>query len=451
MRAIVVGAGEVGFDVARLLAAEQHDVVLVDTSAQRLAEVSEKLDVMTVVGSGTSAEVLSSSKVQRADMLLAVTSIDEVNIIACMMADRMGVKTTIARVRSGEFSDQSAVLKPSDFGISLIIHPEESAAAEVTRLIRRASATDVLTFCGGRLQLVGIRLDPDSPAVGRSLQDLAVEHEHLTFRIMGISRGIRTILPRGSEILRKNDQVFVLSRPKEFKHIAAIFGKAESNMNHIMILGGTAVGAKVARQLSADKSRRVKLIETNRPVAERLAEELRDVLVIHGDAADIDLMAAEGLMEMDAFVAVTDDEESNLVNCLVAKHVGVRKTVALLSKGAYIPISQTIGLDAAVSKKLAVSREVMRYLRGKHVLSVATVYGLDAEILEIEAPVRAPITFKPLMEQRLPRGVLIGAVTRANGDVEIATGQTHIHPGDRVMLFVMPQSLSEIEAYFNKR
>ncbi len=434
-----------------MLAAEQHDVVLIDTSAERLAEVQEKLDVMTVMGSGTSADVLTRCEVQRADMLVAVTSIDEVNIIACMMADRMGVKTTIARVRSDEFSDQSAVLKPSDFGISLIIHPEESAASEVTRLIRRASATDVLSFCGGRLQLVGMRLDVDNPVVGWSVQDIAMGHAHLTFRIMGISRGIRTILPRGSEILRKNDQVFVLTRPKEYKHVAAIFGKKESTMHHVMILGGTAVGAKVARQLSAEKNRRVKLIETNRGVAQRLAEDLQDVLVIHGDAADIDLMAAEGLMEMDAFVAVTEDEESNLVNCLVAKHLGVRKTVALLSKGAYIPISQTIGLDAAVSKKLAISREVMRYLRGKHVLSVATVHGIDAEILEMEAMPRAPITFKPLMEQRLPKDLLIGSVTRSNGNLEIATGKTQIHPGDRVMLFVMPRSLHEVEKFFNKR
>ena len=450
MRVIVVGAGEVGYDVSRILAHEQHDVVVVDTDATRLGEVRERLDVLTIQGSGTSAPVLGDCGVRKADMLIAVTNIDEVNIIACMMADRLGVATTIARVRSDELSESTSVLSASDFGIDLVIHPEESAAAEVTRLIWRAAATDVLTFCDGRLQLVGMRIEADSPLVGTSLRDLALQHSSLTFRIMGISRGIRTILPRGDEVLRKNDQVFVMTRPKEFKHVAAALGKREVRMQHVMVLGGTQVGARVARLLAQDGKRRIKLIETDRARAERLAEALRDVLVIHGDATDLDLMATEGLGEMDAFVAVTDDEESNLVSCLMAKHLGVQKTVALLSKGAYIPISQSIGLDAAVSKKLAVSREVMRFLRGKHVLSVATVHGLDAEILEIEAKARARVTFKPLSELSLPKGMLIGAVIHTNGKLEIATGDTHITPGDRAILFVLPTSIEEAEKYFDK-
>lgn len=451
MRVIVVGAGEVGFDVARLLAAEQHDVVVVDVDQARLREVQDRLDVLTIFGSGTSAEVLGDCGVRRADMLIAVTNIDEVNIIACMMADRLDVPTTIARVRTNELSARSAVLSASDFGIDLLIHPEESAAAEVTRLIRRASATDVLTFCGGRLQLIGMRIDRDSPVVGQSIREIALANQDLTFRIMGISRGIRTILPGGDEVLRGNDQIFVMARPKELSPVAEVFGKSETRMHHVMILGGTKVGARVAQHLGQDKNRRVKLIESGREQAQSLAEELKNVLVIHGDATDIDLMATEGLGEMDAFVAVTDDEESNLVSCLMAKHLGVRKTVGLLSKAVYIPLSQTIGLDAAVSKKLAVAREVMRFLRGKHVLSVETVHGLDAEILEIEAAPRAPVTYKPLKELKIPKGVLISAVMHEDNGVEIATGSTHIEPGDRAIVFVLPRQIGEAEQFFDKK
>lgn len=451
MRVIVIGAGEVGFDVARMLAQEQHDVVVIDVDSEALDQVRDRLDVMALQGNGTSAEILVEAGIENADLLIAVTAIDEVNVIACMMADRLGIETTVARVRSDEFSRSKAVLKATDFGIDLVIHPEESAAAEVTRLIRRASATDVLTFCDERIQLVGMRVDEHSPVRGKTLRELAIEHPEVTFRIMAIGRGIRTVLPRGDEKIHRNDQVFVMARPKYIPPIARFMGKSEARIQHVMILGGTQVGARIAAQLSSSKNKRIKLVEPDRERAQRLAEDLKDVLVIHGDATDIDLLALEGLGEMDAFVAVTDDEESNLVTCLMAKHLGVQKTVALLSKGAYIPISQTIGLDAAVSKKLAVSREVLRFLRGKHVLSVATVHGLDAEILKIEAAPRSKVTKAPLKELTLPPGVLIGAVMHTNGDVEVATGDTEIAPGDRSIVFVMPGTIHEAETLFDNR
>ena len=450
MKALVIGAGEVGFDVARTLAMEQHDVIVIDTSSDALDNVHEKLDVMTVQGTGTSGEVLYESGIESADMVIAVTSIDEVNIIACMMADRLGVNTTIARVRSDELTRTQSVLKAGDLGIDLVIHPEESAAAEVVRLLRRAGATDVLPFAEGRLQLVGIRIDKESPVGGMQLRDLLSDHPTATFRIMGIARGNRTILPRGDETLQPNDQLFVLARPDELAHVTQILGKSQTSMREVMILGGTSLGAKIALQVSSEEGKYIKIIEPDREAAQKLAEELEDVLVIHGDPTDIDLLAAEGLGEMDAFVAVTQDEESNLVTSLMAKHLGVRKTISLLSKGAYIPISQTIGLDAAVSKKLAVSREIMRFLRGKHVQSVATVYGLDAEILEIEAKREAPVTQGPLRDLSLPSGLLIGAV-HYNGRVEVATGDTHIQAGSRAIIFVLPTSVSEAERYFDTR
>ncbi len=448
MRAIVIGAGVVGYDIAKLLSQADHDVVVIDVDAEALALVSDKLDVMTVVGNGTSTAVLENAGIRDARILVAVTAIDEVNIISCMLGDRLGVDTTIARVRSDELTSTETVLDSKDFGIDLIIHPEESAAAEVVRLIRRASATDVLMLAEDRLHLVGLRLDADSPVIGHSLQDLVRERPDLKFRVMAISRGIRTILPGGDERLRKNDQVFILARPKSIPPVLEMLGKSDRRLTNIMILGGTDIGAKVAFQLSHEKNKRVKLVESNRERAEKLAENLGNCLVIHGEGTDIDLLVKEGLSDMDAFVAVTADEESNLVTCLLAKHLQVRKTVALLSNGAYIPISQSIGLDAAVNTKLAVSREVMRFLRGKHVKSVATVHGLDAEILEIEARPMATITKDVLMNLKLPKGLLIAAVMKGN-DIEIATGMTQINPGDRAYLFVMPGMIAQAEKLFD--
>lgn len=447
MKAIVIGAGVVGFDVAKLLSQSDHDVVVVDLEAEELSHVSDKLDVLTLQGNGTSATVLEDAGVRQADILIAVTAIDEVNIIACMLADRMGVSTTVARVRSSELSRTQSVLKSSDFGIDLVIHPEESVASEVTRLIRRASATDVLSMADGQLHLVGLRLDPGAAVLGRTLQEVVQDLPDIRFRVMAIVRGIRTILPAGTERFRKGDQVFVLARPHEIPPVTRLLGKSDRRISNVMILGGTDVGAKVALSLSSEKNKRVKLVEPNRERAEELADLLPGCLVIHGAATDIDLLVTEGLSDMDAFVAVTDDEESNLVSCLLAKHLQVHKTVALLSQAAYIPISQSIGLDAAVNKKLAVSREILRFLRGKHIKSVATVHGMDAEILEIEAGIRSDITRSPLMGLNLPQGVLIGAVIHSDR-VEVATGQTTIREGDRAYVFVMPKIVSKVESLF---
>ena len=449
MRVIVVGVGEVGFDVARILAQEQHDVVVIDRNQRALDNAREKLDVLTVWGNGTSADNLVECGVRKAELLIAVTAVDEVNIIACMMAKRLGVGTTVARVRSDEIMRKQSVLKATDFGIDLVIHPEESAAGEIVRLVHRASATDVLTFADGRLHLVGMRLDPEAPVLGKTLDELTSENAHLTFRIMGIGRGIRTILPNGSTRLSRNDQVFVLARPKEIPHVARLMGKSDKKIQHTMIMGGTMIGAKVAYELATSKNKRIKLIVPDRTRAEQLAGDLNNVLVIHGEASDIDLLVVEGIGEMDAFVAVTDDEESNLVTCLMAKHLGVKKTIALLSKAVYIPISQSIGLDAAVNKKLAVAGEILRFLRGKHVLSVATIHGLDIEIMELEAKRRAKITHKPLKELALPKGMLIGALVRGR-HVEVATGEMKIEPGDRVLVFALPRFIDETMRVFER-
>ena len=454
MRAIIVGAGDVGYDVARMLSVQKHDVTVVDVDADRIDHIRDSLDVMAIRGSGTSAEVLQEARIRDATLFIAVTDVDEVNLIASMLAERMATDkvVTIARVRSDDFTGNDAVLSLSDFGIDLMIHPEESTAAEVVALLRRASATDVIEFADGRLQLVGVRISPDDAVVGRTLQEIAEANDHLTFRIMGIARGARTIVPRGAERIQKSDQVFVLVESGQVAQVVHVLGKSGVRLEHVMILGGSKVAARIAARLAEPRGTRgrlhVKLIEPDLDTAERLAEELEGILVIHGDPTDMDLLAVEGVGEMDAFVAVTNDEESNLVSCLMAKHLGVRKTVAMLSKSAYIPISQSIGLDAAVSQKLAISREVLRFLRGKHVTSVATVLGLDAEIIELAVEEHAPVTRASLMEQKLPKGLLIAAAVRPGGHVEIATGATRIRPGDHVIVFVAPDRVEEVEAYF---
>ena len=458
MRALIVGAGDVGYDIARMLSRQKLDVVVVDNDPAKIEHVRDTLDVQALLGSGTSALTLSEAGISRVGLMVAVTDVDEVNIVAAMLAEAAAQRagracTTIARVRSGEFSEKNALLKLADFGIDHLIHPEQSAANEAVALLQRAAATDVVEFVGGKLQLVGIRIDPDSPVVGLALKEIAQRASHLPFRVMGISRGVRTLVPDGDVRIQKNDQVFVLVQSGQAPQVAHVLGKSGARLEHVMILGGSKVGALIAQRLCAERKRKggavsIKIVEPDRQRAEWLAERIEGAMVIHGDPSDIDLLVVEGIQETDAVVAVSQDEESNLVVCLMAKHLGVKKTVALLSKSAYVPISQAIGLDAAVSQKLAVSREVLRFLRGAHIRSVATVHGLDAEILEVEAGEGSPITKRPLMELKLPRGLLVGAVVGRR--VEIATGQTHVEPGQRAIVFATPQQVDEVEKWFGR-
>lgn len=449
MRAIVVGAGDVGFDVARLLSLQQHDVTVVERDAARAGRVREALDVLVLEGSGTSAALLRRAGVAEADLVVAVTDVDEVNLVVAMLARRLGPPpTTIVRVRSDELTGEEATLDPGELGVDLLIRPEESTAAEVVALLRRAAASDVVDLAGGRLQLVGLRIESGNPVVGRRLEEIARAVPHLAFRVAGIARGARTLLPRGDERLQREDQVFVVIEAGQVPQVVHAFGKSGARLDRVMMLGGSPVAERIVARLGPFRRNglRLTIVEPDPARARRVAEAHERTLVLQGAPDDIDLLAREGLAEMDALVAVTPDEETNLVTSLLAKHLGVRKTVALLSKAAYVPLSRAIGLDAAVSTKLAVTREVMRFLRGTRVASVTTVLGLDAEILEFVVRPGAPATRGPLRTLRVPKGALVAAVVR-DGTAEVATGSTHLRPGDRVTVFVLPGHGAEVEAW----
>ncbi len=451
MRVIVLGAGEVGFDAARMLSLEHHSVTVVDIDAAKLQRAAEQFDVLTVLGSGTSHTALIDAGIEGADLLLAVTSSDEVNIIASMIAQRLGARHAIARIRSDELSlGDNSILTSEDTGIDLIINPEESAAREVIRLVRRSCATDVVPLAEGQLQLVGVRLGKEDKVAGLPLSELEHRADGTRFRVVGIHRGVRTIIPSGTDVLRPNDQVFFLARTESVPGVIEILERRDDKMDHVMILGGSGIGRRVAEALGPDGHMQIKLVEADLDRAERLASELRGVLVIHGDPTDVDLLATEGIGEMDALLALTDNEEANLVASLMGKHIGVKKTIAMLSKSMYIPLSQSIGLDAAVNRKLSVANEIMRFLRSKRLRNVASVPGLDAEILEVEAEKKARITQMPLKDLNVPPGILVGAVYGENL-LEVATGDTWILSGDRAIVFVPHHKVGDVERLFGIR
>ena len=450
MKIIIIGAGEIGYDLASVLSKEKHDVIILDRDKESLSKASETLDVLCKEGNATSANDLNKAGVSEADIVISVTSVDEVNMIASMISKKLGAKMVIARVRNDEFSHKDSPLKATDLGIDVMINPELSAAQEIAQLLKRSAASDVINLADDLIQLVGIRLDRNAPLIGKTLIEYASENEDITFRVVAIARRGRTLMPRGPMKLQTFDQIFILAKTEDIPAIIKTTGKSETDLNRIMIAGGSGIGTTIARILCGDEKKdwSVKLIEPNYERAEELAIELKNAMILHGNPTDPDLLASEGITDMDAFIAVTDDEESNIISCLMAKHLDVKKTVALVSKPDFIPLSQTIGLDAVVNKKVAASNEIHRYVRKGHVISVTELRGIKAEVIELLVSEKSKVVDKQIQKIKLPDGCIVGGVL-CDGSVEIATGKTIIKAEDRVMVFCLPEAIDKVTKLFS--
>jgi len=449
LKIVIIGAGEIGYDLASVLSKEKHDVIVMDHHKECLAKVADSIDCLTIEGNATSGKDLVNAGVETADILISVTSVDEVNIITAMMSKRLGAKMVIARVRNDEFSQKNSPLTPKDLGIDVMINPELSAAKEIALLLKRSAASDVINLADNRMQLIGIRLERNSPLNGKSLIDYAQLYSDITFRIVAIGRRGLTIIPKGPVKMQAFDQIFVLAKTEDIPKIVETTGKKETELSRIMIAGGSAIGTTIARILCGDtqKNWSIKLIEPDYDTAEELAIELKNAMILHGNPTDPDLLATEGITDMDAFIAVTDHEESNIISCLMAKHLDVKKTVALVSKPDFIPLSQTIGLDAVINKKVAASNEIHRYVRQGNVISVTELRGINAEVIELLATENSKIVGKQIQKVKLPNACVIGGIL-CDGSVEIATGLSVIKPNDRVMVFCLPDAIDKVTQLF---
>lgn len=448
MKILIAGAGEVGFELSKILSEEKHDVTVLDERQKCLQRVIENLDVLTFEGNATSPISLVEAGIRKVDMMIAVTSIDEVNIIASMMAKRLGVNTVIARVRNDELSQSDSPLSPSELGIDVMIHPEVATASEIHLLIKRASASDVVSLADDRLQLVGLRIEEGTNIADQPLSELSTTFEHLHSRVVAISRRGRTIIPRGSNHLKINDHVFFVTRTEHVKKLISITGHDDKPLRRVLIAGGSEVGRLLAKKLCEDNQKwKIKLIEPDKDVATDLANTYRDILVLHGNPTDPNLLAVEGISEMDAFISVTDDEESNIISCLMAKHLEVKKTVALVSKTQYVPLSQTIGIDAIVNVKASASDEIHRQIRQGMMLTVKALQGIKAEVIEVVAGKNCKMLDAPVQDLNLPDGIVLGGILH-NDEVEIAVGSSIIRKGDRVIILALPNAIDKVDQLF---
>ena len=447
MRIIIAGMGDVGYHLAKQLSQESHDIIAIDTDQQRLSYTDSMTDVMTINGSSTSLKVLMDAKVDKADLLVAVTSSEEANIATAILGKKLGAKKTIARIGNAEYQDPKYDVSFSEMGIDFMIYPEELAATETVNLILRTAATDILEFENGKLTVMGLRLDKNAPVMHKKLFEVAGEYQSVDFRIVAIYRNFRTIIPSGNDRFLPNDQVFVITTQNGIETVLRLAGKENIKFENIMVLGGGKIGRRVAKLL--EKSMKVKLIESDEEKSFELADMLEDTLVIKGDGRDIDLLAQEGIVDMDAFIALTEDAETNIITCLMAKHLGVTKAIALVDKVDYIPLTQTIGLDSLINKKLIAANIISRFIRRGEVLAVASLEGIDAEVLEYIATPDSPVTKKKIKDLHFPQDAIIGGIIRGEESF-IIVGDSQIKPNDKVVVFSLPGAAKKTAKFFEK-
>lgn len=443
MQVLIIGAGEVGYHTALRISREGHKVVVVDRDAEGIRKVNEQMDVQTLVGPGASPRILRQAEVDQADLVVAVTDSDEVNLQACRIARLLAPSATrVARIRSEDYLDFFEEVGIKTFDLDTVINPERELTAQIEQFISVPAASSVADFAEGRVKLLGLKIPAASPLVGRTMADLHPSGGP-SFLVAAIERGGHTVIPRGTDVILPEDVAYVVAREKAIDEVMSHFGLQSTQVRNLIVVGGGAIGRLVAAG-AAKRGIKVRVIERDEARCEALVEQLNDVMVLHGDGTDLSLLEEENVGSADVFAAVTDDEEDNVLIALLGKKMGAKRTIARVAHMGYVPLVSTLGLDLVVSPRFAAVGAILRHLRRGKVLSVAALKDEGAEVIEVEAQETSALVGKPLAQVKLPVGVLIAAVVR-QGEVLIPDGATVVQPGDHLVIFLLRKVLGKLE------
>ncbi len=445
MRIVIAGAGEVGTHLAKMLSNENHEIILIDPEEGRLKPIDSSLDVLTLEGSATSVKMLKDVLKKKTDLFIAVTRSEDTNITASLLAKKFGAIKTIARIDNLDYMESSVLEFFKSIGINSLIYPELIAAREVLGLLHETGSTEFMEFSGGKLAMYVQKLDENAPIINRSLQEIAISNQTEKYRAVAIKRNAITIIPRGNEQFQVGDVVFVISTHEGIDEMMKTSGKENFEAKNIMILGGSRIGKHVALYLQ--NTCEVKLIDSSIKRCQDLADILDNTLIINGDGRNYDLLEQEGITKMDAFVAVTGNSETNILSCLLAKRMGVKKTIAEVENMEFINLAENTGIDTIINKKIAAASRIFKHTTNPNVTQVKYMTGTDAEVIEFNVPANSKITKGTLRSIDFPKDAIVGGGTR-DGEPFIATGDTIIKANDKVVVFTLPSAYERLSKYF---
>lgn len=450
MKIIIAGAGEVGFHLAKLLSYESQEITLIDPNKDSLVYADSHLDIKALKGDATSIRILTEAKVNAVELFIAVTSSQSTNITACVLAKQLGAQKTIARISNTEFIDFKSKVGFAKFGIDELISPEQLAAIEIELLLNQSVFNDTYEFENGALTMLGLNLTETAQIIGKSVKEAAQIIPNVHFVPIAIQRhgSHLTIIPRGDTMFAEGDHVVFITSKGGDEELCKLAGLYKTKIKNVMILGGGRIGRKTAKSLTKEHGRfNVKLFENDKERAFELADRLPNALVINADGRNVELLEEENIAEMDAFIAVTGNSETNIISSLVAKNRGVKKTIALVENTDYFDLSHSIGIDTIINKKLLAANSIFRYIRKGDVVAMTKLSTMDAELLEFIVNPESKICDKVIKKIDFPLSAIIGGVIR-NGDGMLALGDFKITAGDRVVVCCLPNSIKKVESFF---
>ncbi|MEA2014915.1 MAG: Trk system potassium transporter TrkA [Thermodesulfobacteriota bacterium] len=446
MRVIIIGAGEVGNNIADILSKEGNDIIVVDKDEERLKSISENLDVQTIAGSGSSPQVLKKAKLSQTEMVVAVTDSDETNIVACLLASTQSTSPfKIARIRNPDLNKDSAIFGKLHLNIDLCINPEREAVNDVINLMEYSGASEVIHFAEGNIKLVSFYVDSECGAIGKSLQQIMETYrDGEDILIASITRGNEPIIPSGKTVIEEKDYLFVFAKSEHVRNMLKFFGKKAKSPERVFVIGGGNTALMLAERLEKEWVGTIKIIEKRQDRCKSLASKLDRAICLHGDGTDQDLLKEENIQDADYFIAVTDDEEANILSALLAKQMGAKKAISLVNKAGYNHLIPLLGIDGVMNPRRASISKILHFIRKGKVISATPLGDEKAEAVEFIALETSDITNRPLKNIDFPKGTIVGAIIR-DGEVIIPGGDSIILPADHVILVALRSSIPQIE------
>ncbi|RKI64019.1 Trk system potassium transporter TrkA [bacterium 1xD42-67] len=451
MDIIIVGSGKVGFSLAEQLVKEEHDVTVVDTRESALRRAGDQLDIMTVRGNGVSAATLREAGAAGADLLVAATNSDEVNMVCCLTAKSLGTKYTIARIRNQEYTSSVAELR-RDLKIDMVINPENSTAVEISRLLRFPAAADIETFCRGMVELMGFRLQEGDFLVGAPLRDLPGQVKKLSLLFCAVERGGEVSIPNGAFVPQAGDKLYMIGRPDSLDQFFRLLGRYAPKVKQVFLVGGGKVSMYLADILDR-MGIRLKILELDEERCRLVSERFPRVTVIHGDGTDSELLDSENLTACDAFVALTDRDEDNLIIALYAMQQGLPKVITKCNRQSYAGIVRSLGLDSVISPKFVTASNIVHVVRGLQnsqgsvMNSLHRIAGGGAEAMEFTVGPATKHLGVPLKDLELRPGVLLAVIVRGR-EIIIPQGSSFLQEGDQVIIIARESGILDLNAIY---
>ena len=447
MNIVIAGAGAVGTHLAKMLSRQEHTILLIDSDPAKIENLESQLDIMSVVGSCTSIGALKDAQVGKCDLYIAVNTSEDQNINSAILAKKLGAKRTIARVNNSEYLESENAEYLRSIGIDTLIYPERLAAEEIVASLKQIGSRQLHEFSDGRLILIGIKLWDNALILNHTLAKMGEVYGADEFRLVAVKRDNRTIIPRGNDTLKYGDLIFVVTKPTFVHNVFALCGKEQFEIKNIVIVGASRIGIKAASLL--EKHYNVKIIEKDREKCIQLADRLKSTLIINGDGRDMTLLREEGIKNIDAFISVTHSSETNILSCLLAKKMGVKKSVAEVENIDYIDLAENIGIGTLINTKLIVASHIYRYTMNVDVKHLKFLTFSEAEVFEMEAETGSKITKHQLKDMNFPEGAIIGGVIRGSETI-IAKGDVQIQAGDNVVIFALQSAIKKVIKYFQR-